>query len=99
MELNPVVTPVVNLDAARDSAKALGGLFASPDVRLAAGAQAASPYQRSERTPKEATPTVYKTTNVEFTQNNTSPEALDAFTIYRNTQNQLQQIREAALTY
>lgn len=99
MELNPVVTPVVNLDAARDSAKALGGLFASPDVRLAAGAQAANPYQRSERAPKESAPTVYKTTNVEFTQNNTSPEALDAFTIYRNTQNQLQQIREAALTY
>ncbi|MBF1659795.1 MAG: tape measure protein [Rothia mucilaginosa] len=99
MELNPVVTPVVNLDAARDSAKALGGLFASPGVRLAAGAQAANPYQRSERALKEPTPTVYKTTNVEFTQNNTSPEALDAFTIYRNTQNQLQQIREAALTY
>lgn len=99
MELKPVVTPVVNLDAARDSAKALGGLFASPNVQLAAGAQAASPSQRFDRAPKEAAPTVYKTTNVEFTQNNTSPEALDAFTIYRNTQNQLQQIREAALTY
>ena len=99
LELRPVVTPVVNLDSARDSARALGGLFNSPNVQLAAGARSAAPRQESDRASRETTQTVYRTTNVEFTQNNTSPEALDAFTIYRNTQNQLQQIREAALTY
>lgn len=99
LELKPVVTPVVNLDSARDSARALGGLFNTPSVQLAAGARSAIPRHEPDRSSRETTQTVYRTTNVEFTQNNTSPEALDAFTIYRNTQNQLQQIREAALTY
>lgn len=33
--------------------------------------------------------------NINFTQNNTSPEALSAIDIYRNTRNQLSMVKEA----
>ena len=96
LEINPVVSPVLDLAKAKAGAEQLSGLFNSPQT-ISANVEAARPRQ-SEPTPP--TPqTVNRTTEINFTQNNTSPEALSAMDIYRNTQNQLRQIKEAALSY
>ena len=91
-----MVTPVVNLDEARASAESLNRLFGSEDMHLSAGATQANPVNR-QQSREPVVQNVTNTTNVEFTQNNHSPETLDAMTIYRQTRNQLRQLEEARL--
>ena len=96
LELRPMVTPVVNLDEARASAESLNRLFGPAAMRLSAGAAQANPVNR-QQSREPVVQNVTNTTNVEFTQNNHSPETLDAMTIYRQTRNQLRQLEEARL--
>lgn len=96
LELRPMVTPVVNLDEARASAESLNSLFGPAAMRLSAGAAQANPANRQQNR-EPVVQNVTNTTNVEFTQNNHSPETLDAMTIYRQTRNQLRQLEEARL--
>ena len=96
LELRPMVTPVVNLDEARASAESLNRLFGPADMRLSARAAQANPANR-QQSREPVVQNVTNTTNVEFTQNNHSPETLDAMTIYRQTRNQLRQLEEARL--
>lgn len=96
LELRPTVTPVVNLDEARASAESLNNLFGPAGMRLSANAAQANPANRL-RDQEPVVQNVTNTTNVEFTQNNHSPETLDAMTIYRQTRNQLRQLEEARL--
>lgn len=97
LEINPVVSPVLDLAKAKAGAEQLSGLFNSQQT-ISANVEAARPRQ-SEPQAQAQPQTVNRTTEINFTQNNTSPEALSAMDIYRNTQNQLRQIREAALLY
>ena len=97
MEINPVVAPVLDLDKAKSGADQLSNLFNSQQT-IRANVEAARP--RTPEPPQQPqAQTVNRTTEINFTQNNTSPEALSAMDIYRNTQNQLRQIKEAALSY
>lgn len=97
MEINPVVAPVLDLDKAKAGADQLNSLFNSQQT-IRANVEAARP--RTPEPPSQPqAQTVNRTTEINFTQNNTSPEALSAMDIYRNTQNQLRQIKEAALSY
>lgn len=97
LEISPVVSPVLDLAQARAGAESLNNLFNSQQT-IRANVEAARP--RTPEPPQQAqAQTVNRTTEINFTQNNTSPEALSAIDIYRNTQNQLRQIREAALSY
>ena len=97
MEINPVVAPVLDLDKAKAGADQLNSLFNSQQT-IRANVEAARP--RTPEPPQQPqAQTVNRTTEINFTQNNTSPEALSAMDIYRNTQNQLRQIKEAALSY
>lgn len=97
MEINPVVAPVLDLDKAKAGADQLNSLFNSQQT-IRANVEAARP--RTPEPPQQPqSQTVNRTTEINFTQNNTSPEALSAMDIYRNTQNQLRQIKEAALSY
>ena len=97
LEINPVVSPVLDLAKAKAGAEQLSGLFDSPQT-ISANVEAARPRQLETPAPTQPQ-TVNRTTEINFTQNNTSPEALSAMDIYRNTQNQLRQIKEAALSY
>ena len=95
----PEITPVLNLDDVRKDAKMLSSVFGSTPIPVSAR-NAQYEYGRTQAPPPEPTKSeepVSKVTNVHFEQHNHSPESLDAMTIYRNTQNQLRQIREADL--
>lgn len=97
MEINPVVAPVLDLDKAKAGVDQLSNMFNSQQT-IRANVEAARP--RTPEPPQQPqAQTVHRTTEINFTQNNTSPEALSAMDIYRNTQNQLRQIKEAALSY
>lgn len=97
MEINPVVAPVLDLEKAKAGASQLDALFNSQKT-IAANVEAARPRKPEPVQPTPTQPVEHKT-EINFTQNNTSPEALSAIDIYRNTQNQLRQIKEAALSY
>lgn len=97
MEINPVVAPVLDLEKAKAGASQLDAFFNSQQT-ISANVEAARP-RRSEPVQLAQTQPVEHKTEINFTQNNTSPEALSAMDIYRNTQNQLRQIKEAALSY
>lgn len=97
IEINPVVAPVLDLDKAKAGADQLNRLFNSQQT-VRANVEAARP-RTPEPSQQPQAQTVNRTTEINFTQNNTSPEALSAMDIYRNTQNQLRQIKEAALSY
>lgn len=97
IEINPVVAPVLDLEKAKAGASQLDALFNSQQS-ISANVEAARPRRPEPVQPTPTQPVEHKT-EINFTQNNTSPEALSAMDIYRNTQNQLRQIKEAALSY
>ena len=89
-DISPTITPVVNLDQARRDMDALNRSIpinntyseaakASTEVDTAADAKAAGDTN---------------ITNIEYVQNNTSPQALSTYEIYRNTQKQLAELKK-----
>lgn len=94
LDVNPVITPILDLTSVRDRAKELAEL--TKDVPLTAAASfGQASIISSERVAAQgeepaATPAG---TSVTFEQNNYSPEALTEIEIYRNTRNQLSQLK------
>ena len=89
-EISPTITPVVNLDQAKRDMDALNRSIpinntyseaakASTEVDTAADAKAAGDTN---------------ITNIEYVQNNTSPQALSTYEIYRNTRKQLEDLKK-----
>lgn len=89
-DISPTITPVVNLDQAKRDMDALNRSIpinntyseaakASTEVDTAADAKAAGDTN---------------ITNIEYVQNNTSPQALSTYEIYRNTQKQLEDLKK-----
>lgn len=89
-DISPTITPVVNLDQAKRDMDALNRSIpitntyseaakASTEVDTAADAKAAGDTH---------------ITNIEYVQNNTSPQALSTYEIYRNTQKQLADLKK-----
>ena len=89
-DISPTITPVVNLDQAKRDMDALNRSIpinntyseaakASTEVDTAADAKAAGDTN---------------ITNIEYVQNNTSPQALSTYDIYRNTRKQLEDLKK-----
>lgn len=89
-DISPTITPVVNLDQAKRDMDALNRSIpinntyseaakASTEVDTAADAKAAGDTH---------------ITNIEYVQNNTSPQALSTYEIYRNTRKQLADLKK-----
>ena len=89
-DISPTITPVVNLDQAKRDMDALNRFIpinntyseaakASTEVDTAADAKAAGDTN---------------ITNIEYVQNNTSPQALSTYEIYRNTRKQLEDLKK-----
>lgn len=89
-DISPTITPVVNLDQAKRDMAALNRSIpinntyseaakASTEVDTAADAKAAGDTN---------------ITNIEYVQNNTSPQALSTYEIYRNTRKQLEDLKK-----
>jgi len=92
VDINPVITPILDLTQVKAQSQELASLT---DVNAVASFGHASTIS-SERAQTEADQVaVAGGTSVKFEQNNYSPEALTEVEIYRQTKNQLSQIKSA----
>ena len=89
-DISPTITPVVNLDQAK---KELDSLDRSiPVANTYSEAAKASTEVDTAADAKAAGDT--HITNIEYVQNNTSPQALSTYEIYRNTRKQLDDLKK-----
>jgi hypothetical protein len=94
--LSPVITPIVDLTQVQAGADQMNSIFAANPVVATASADQASSISASQAVPGGATDTTGTEASViKFEQNNYSPEALSPVEIYRQTKNQLSQMRTA----
>ncbi len=91
LKSNPVITPIVDLGPARDTLTELEALSELSGLGLGSLATASqiSADQTSAQTEQAATPAA----TYVLEQNNYSPESLDTVEIYRQTKNQLSQLK------
>ena len=91
-EDDPVITPVLDLSNVQDGVKNMMGLMPDSGLNLESAvlttASIASLLSDISGEQRE----VQNITNIEFTQNNTSPQALSEYEIYRNTERALDQV-------
>ena len=98
-DLDPVITPMVDLTNVMEAANTINDLFANAIANV--GSKVANTSNSMNR--KQLTNDQQNIqngedmsgTNVTFIQNNNSPKALSRIDIYRQTRNQLSQFREA----
>ena len=89
-ELNPVVTPVLDLTTLRDQAGALSGMLGTGSYSTAQ--TIASSTRPSEESPTESTAT--PTGDITFEQNIYAPKQLSTADIYKQTRNQIAMAKE-----
>lgn len=90
MSLHPTITPVLDLTQAKAGFGQLSTLSKSQLINATASTTTATSISAGNAAAAEAAGVNSKgSTNLTFVQNNTSPKALDATTIYRQTKNQL----------
>ena len=89
-EISPTITPVVNLDQAKRDMDALNRSI--PINNTYSEAAKASTEVDTAADVKAAGDT--NIMNIEYVQNNTSPQALSTYEIYRNTQKQLADLKK-----
>lgn len=95
MNLDPTITPILDLSNVRRNAEELSAMLYGKDVSMA-GTISASRYEQEEERAK-----AYNDQNggenaastISFTQNNYSPKALSRLDIYRQTRNQIHQLK------
>ena len=94
-DLNPTITPVVDLTQVQAAADQMNTIFDTSPVASASYGQAASisSAQASQGAVSDSTGT--DASVIKFEQNNYSPESLSPVEIYRQTKNQLSQMRTA----
>lgn len=98
-DLNPVITPMVDLTNVIDAANTIGAMFASAIIGTSNSASSIGSVIRtgsvsnSEEEFQNDDSSGGNTYN--FIQNNTSPKSLSRIDIYRQTKNQFAQFREA----
>jgi tape measure domain-containing protein len=98
LNLTPTITPVVDMSNVKKSGTEIDSIFANKALNLSLTASKAATIstsiQQGTLTPQ---PTVNDQptpqTNVSFTQNNYSPKELSRLEIYRQTKNQLTQLK------
>lgn len=100
LDVNPVITPVLDLTTVRSQSEELAALTApSPITAVVSTGQASAISSAQTAGQAEQTNIAPGGTSVKFEQNNYSPEALSEIEIYRQTKNSLSLIKSAlALT-
>ena len=98
-ELDPTITPIVDLTNVMDAADTINGLFndalSNIGVNVTKASTSMSARQQTNQSQNIQNGEGSGDTNVTFIQNNNSPKALSRIDIYRDTRNQLAQFREA----
>lgn len=97
MDLDPVITPVLDLSSVEKSAAQLDTLTTPQITATATLSQATATSQEVSSVSKAASDAAATAggTTFEYTQNNYSPEALSDTEIYRQTKNHLSQVKSA----
>jgi phage-related protein len=94
--LNPTITPVVDLTGVQEGADQMNSIFAeAPVVAATSYGQAASISSSQTGQGLSDGSTSTEGSVIKFEQNNYSPESLSPVEIYRQTRNQLSQMRTA----
>lgn len=98
IDLNPVVTPVLDLSGMQKEAAKMSKMLPNPnmsvDYTFTKAKDVESSYQANVNAMQEQA-VATKIQNIEMKQYNTSPKALSAAEIYRQTKNQLSTMRGA----
>ena len=98
-ELDPTITPIVDLTNVMDAAETINGMFSealsSIGVNVTKASTSMTARQQTNSPQNIQNEDGSGNTHVTFIQNNNSPKALSRIDIYRQTRNQLAQFREA----
>ena len=92
-DLNPVITPVLDLSQVEKDAQGLADLTNVTPITAAASYSQAAAISDSQTAAAEDGQAAAGGTTFSYTQNNYSPESLSDIEIYRQTRNQLAQVR------
>jgi tape measure domain-containing protein len=95
LDLQPKITPVLDLTQVQAGAGALDKLTKDQLIAATSTSAATSISAANALAAAQAGLTSGSSTNISFTQNNTSPAALSTADIYRKTNNQLSQVKGA----
>lgn len=99
VDASPTITPVLDLSSVKKDAALIPGMFGTPSLAIdtstsAASAIAADQKQQTAAAGVDAVDTPNAPTTVTFEQNNYSPKALTATEIYRQSKNQISQVKK-----
>lgn len=101
VDMNPVISPVLDLSEVRKSAAGIATLLEATPLDVGAsyfGAANASAEYRSNQAVAEADAAAQEAENIMFVQNNYSPKAISPAETFRNTRSQLSLAKEALKT-
>lgn len=93
VDMSPTITPVINLDEADRGLRLLDKMAADGDILSAPVSYDRAHGVETEKVASQETKAP-QPTNISFTQNNYSPKALSRIDIYRQTKNQIRQVKE-----
>jgi hypothetical protein len=100
VDIQPVITPVLDLSSVKKDAGAIGGMLSTKQIAIdsayAKARYVAAGYAKNQAALSQGTEQL-PTSSVTFNQTNTSPKALSSAEIYRQTKNQLS-VAKGALT-
>jgi hypothetical protein len=101
VDMNPVITPVLDLSNVRNQASGIGSLLSTNPLDVGSSysgaANASAEYLRNQAALNDQT-VAGDGTGITFVQNNFSPKAISAAETYRNTKSQLSVAKEALKT-
>jgi tape measure domain-containing protein len=97
VDIQPTITPVLDLSSVKKSAAQLGSILPGQSVSVDASYAKAKAISSDQMSTQEAvsTDTAAVSKTVSFTQNNYSPKALSSAEIYRQTNNQISKAKGA----
>ena len=100
MDMQPVIRPVLDTSDIENKAKRVGQLFNSNDLALAYATSGSMNQINAAKVSASVSsdqnqPIPAGTQQINFTQNNYSPKALNRYEIYRQTNNQIRQLKGA----
>ena len=98
-DIDPTITPIVDLTNVMAASDMINQMFSTAMLAASDITTRASQSMGLVRSTKESTENIQNEsdksgTNVTFNQYNTSPKALSRLDIYRDTRNQLSQLKE-----
>lgn len=93
LSAQPTITPVLDFSRIEDQSQDFSGILSGPNVLRRSTSQATAIAAQQTVSEADAATAAAGGTSIVFNQTNNSPEALSDVEIYRNTKNQLSQLK------